>query len=152
MNFSIIDDNNFKLYVNNNYIDFNYDNEDELYEALKNVLITLKKKHAFNIYGFYEVNIYQIKDICTILIFSKKEENILYKTVDLKIIKNSLENTYLKFNDYFLIKNYSNIKFFNNNYYLNAEKLKKEDINRLIEHFEIIIDENLNNISYIKCL
>ena len=145
MNFSIIDDNNFKLYVNNKYISFSYDDEDELYESLKNILITLKKKYAFNIYGFYEVNIYQIKEVCTILIFEQKDDSMLYKTVDLKIIKNSLKDVYLKFDDYFLIQNYDNIKYFNNNYYINAENIK-DNINKLIEHFEIVIDEKISNI------
>lgn len=145
MNFSIIDDNNFKLYINNKYISFNYDDEDELYESLKNILITLKKKYAFDIYGFYEVNIYQIKDICTILIFSQKDDSMLYKTVDLKIIKNSLKDVYLKFDDYFLIQEYDNIKYLHNNYYINAENIK-ENINHLIEHFEIVIDEKISNI------
>ena len=145
MNFSIIDDNNFKLYFNNKYISFSYDDEDALYESLKNILITLKKKYAFNIYGFYEVNIYQIKDVCTILIFEQKDDSMLYKTVDLKIIKNSLKDVYLKFDDYFLIQNYDNIKYFNNNYYINAENIK-DNINKLIEHFEIVIDEKISNI------
>lgn len=145
MNFSIIDDNNFKLYVNNKYISFSYDDEDELYESLKNILITLKKKYAFNIYGFYEVNIYQIKDVCTILIFEQKDDSMLYKTVDLKIIKNSLKDVYLKFDNYFLIQDYNNIKYFNNHYYINAENIK-DNINKLIEHFEIVIDEKISNI------
>ena len=149
MNFFIIDDNNFKLYVNNKYINFNYDDEDELYESLKNILITLKKKYAFDIYGFYEVNIYKIKELATILNFTKKDDSMLYKTVDLKIIKNSLKDVYLKFSDYFLIQEYDNIKYLHNNYYINAENIK-ENINNLIEHFEIVIDEKISNIWYIK--
>jgi len=152
MKFLIYDDNNFKITINNKYIDFKYDNEEELYENLKNILISIKKKHAFDIYGFYEVNIYTIKNICTILEFSKKDDNHLYKTIDLKIIKNTNKNVYLKFDDYFLIKEYKKVKYLKNKYYINVDKLKECDINKLLEHFEVVIDERLNDISYINYL
>ena len=152
MKFLIYDDNNFKITINNTYIDFKYDNEEELYENLKNILISIKKKHAFDIYGFYEVNIYTIKNICTILEFSKKDDNHLYKTIDLKIIKNTNKNVYLKFDDYFLIKEYKKVKYLKNKYYINVDKLKECDINKLLEHFEVVIDERLNDISYINYL
>lgn len=152
MKFLIYDDNNFQITVNNEYIEFKYDNEEELYEILKNILIAIKKKYAYDIYGFYEVNIYILKNICTILEFSKKEDNHLYKTIDLKIIKNNNKNVYLKFDDYLLIKQHKNVKYLDNKYYINVEKLKEHDINKLLEHFEITIDERLNDISYIKYL
>lgn len=150
MKFSIIDNNNFKVYVNTMYMEFNYEDDDELYESLKKVLINIRKKYAYNIYGFYEVNIYNIKEIATILYFRKEDdEDFVYKTVDLKIIRNPLDNVYLKFEDYYLIENYKSIKYFENNYYIKASELKERDINRLVEHFEIVIDERLNDISCI---
>lgn len=150
MKFSIIDNNNFKVYVNTMYMEFNYEDDDELYESLKKVLINIRKKYAYNIYGFYEVNIYNIKKIATILYFRKEDdEDSVYKTVDLKIIRNLLDNVYLKFEDYYLIEKYKSIRYFENNYYIKASELKERDINRLVEHFEIVIDERLNDISCI---
>lgn len=150
MKFSIIDDNNFNIFVNNKYLDFNSESENDLYNSLKKVLINVRKKYGINIYGFYEVDIYVIENIGTVLKFNKKDEDdFIYKTVDLKIIEHNNEDVYLKFEDYYLISNYSNIKFFNNSYYLKADIIKEEDINKLIEFFEVTIDDRLRDISYI---
>lgn len=150
MKFSIIDDNNFTIYINNNYLNNEFEDEENLYESLKKILIEIRKKYAYDIRGFYEVNIYSIENIGTILnFFRKDDDNFIYKTVDLKIIKNTSENIYLKFDDYYIIEKYKNIKYFNNSYYLKATDIKKEDILKLVEFFEIVIDERLIDISYI---
>lgn len=149
MKFSIVDDDRFNVYVNNNYLKFTKD-EDELYESLKKVLINIKKKYEISIYGFYEVDIYRISNIGTLLQFNKRDDDdFIYKTVDLKVIEHDTDEVYLKFQDYYLIKEYKNIKYFNNNYYLRASSIKNSDINRLIEFFDIVIDERLFDISYI---
>lgn len=150
MKLSIIDDNNFNIFVNNKYLDFNNESENDLYNSLKKVLINVRKRYGTNIYGFYEVDIYTIENIGTILKFNKKDDDdFIYKTVDLKIIGHNNDDVYLKFDDYYLISDYSNIKFFNNSYYIKADSIKKEDINKLIEFFEIVFDDRLIDISYI---
>ncbi|MBO5376733.1 MAG: hypothetical protein J6A52_07795 [Bacilli bacterium] len=150
MKFSIIDDNNFSIYANNKYLKDNKEKEEELYETLKKVLISIRKKYAFDIYGFYEVNIYSIENIGTLLNFYRKDDdNFIYKTIDLKIIKNPSEDVYLKFADYYIIEKYKNIRYKEGFYYLKAKDIKKDDVLKLIEFFEIIIDDSLKVISYI---
>ena len=61
MNITIIDDNKFDIYVNNLYVNFNSDsndNDNELYDNLKKILINVRKKYSLNIFGFYEVDIF----------------------------------------------------------------------------------------------
>lgn len=150
MKFSIIDNNNFSIYINNKYLNNEFEKEDELYDSLKKVLIEIRKKYAFDIRGFYEVNIYNIDNIGAVLNFYRKDDdNFIYKTVDIKIIKNTNDFVYLKFDDYYIIENYKKIKYWNNSYYLKAEDIKKEEVFKLIEFFEIVIEERLNDISYI---
>lgn len=141
MKFSIKDDNNFDIYVNNEYLNFDSDNENGLYNSLKKILINVRKKYGISIYGFFEVDIYKIKNIGTVLKFSKKDDdNFISKTIDLKIIEHSDNDIYLKFEDYFLIKKYKKFKYFNNNYYIKPEDISEKDINKLIEFFEIVLD------------
>ena len=140
MKFSIIDNNKFSIYVNNKYLEFKNDNENGLYNSLKKILINIRKKYGINIYGFFDVDIYEINKIGTILKFEKKDEDdFINKTVDLKIINHDNNNIYLKFSDYYLISKYKNIKILNRNYYLNANDVKEEDINKLIEFCDIKI-------------
>ena len=150
MKFSIIDDDSFDVYVNNKYLDFNNADEENLYDYLKKILINIRKKYAMDIFGFFEVDIYKIGNIGTLLKFNKKDDDdFIYKTVDLKVVEHDTEDVYLKFNDYFLIKDYKKIKYFGNNYYINAKSIANDDINRLLEFFDISTDERLADISYI---
>lgn len=149
MKFSIIDSNNFKIYINNEYEKFNYENDDELYDSLKKILTNIRKKYAFNIYGYYEVDIYNLKEIATILYFQKKDEDSsLYKTVDLKIIKKEENDIYIKFSDYFFIqkKLLKYIKKKNNNFYINIKYFDAKKLINIIEHIDFIPKEMLDDI------
>lgn len=149
MRFSQIDDEHFDIYINNLYLTFDIEKDDELYDSLRKILINIRKKYAYDIYGFYEVNIYVVENLCTILRFAKKEENIICKTIDLKIIKNNNKSVFLEFDDYFIIKDFDNKKFFDNKFYININNLEKNKIATIIEHANIVIDEKLNYISTI---
>jgi len=148
MKFSVIDENTFNIYVNNQYLSFSKE-EDSSYDSLKKILINLKKRYGYDIYGYYQVDIYKIDDIATILKFNKKEESLMCKTIDLKLVHHISNNIYLKFNDFYLIKKYKNVKYFDGAFYVSVNEIKLDDINKLIEHFEIVIDERLYYISYI---
>ena len=80
MNITIIDDNKFDIYVNNLYVNFNSDsndNDNELYDNLKKILINVRKKYALNIFGFYEVDIFYVENYAAILKFVKKMKTLL---------------------------------------------------------------------------
>lgn len=142
MKFSIIDEDNFNIYINNKYLTFDSNNQRELYNSLKKILISIRKKYAINIYGFFEVDIYTIRALGTILKFHKKDDDsLIYKTVDLKIIEHENNDVYLKFEDYDLIKKYKNFQYYKNNYYININDIEEKDIERYIEFFEIILTE-----------
>lgn len=142
MKFSIIDEDNFNIYINNKYLTFDSNDQRELYNSLKKILISIRKKYAINIYGFFEVDIYTIRALGTILKFHKKDDDsLIYKTVDLKIIEHENNDVYLKFEDYDLIKKYKKFQYYKNNYYININDIEEKDIERYIEFFEIILTE-----------
>lgn len=148
MKFSIVNDERFNIYVNNKYLEFSKD-EDLLYDSLKKILLNIKKRYDYDVFGFYQVDIYIIEDVATILEFYKKDESFISKTIDLKLVIHNQNDIYLKFIDFLLIKKYKKIKYKNNNFYVKVIDVEKSDIEKLLEHFEIVIDKDLNNLSYI---
>lgn len=155
MNVTIIDNDRFDVYINSSYIDFDNhsDNKDnELYDNLKKILISVRKKYSLNIFGFYDVDIYYINSFATILRFSKKDDDsILYKNVDLKIVEHDSDNVYLKFEDFCNIKYFKKALFYNEYYYANVNDMKVESknfsISKILEHCDVVIDD-FNKISF----
>lgn len=86
MNFKIINNKEFVVKVNCSYKKINLDTQNK---TIKDILILIKKRYAYNIYGFFEVNIFNIKELITILLFKKINEDNYYKTIDLKIINHN---------------------------------------------------------------
>lgn len=148
MKFSIVNDERFNIYVNNKYLEISKD-EDLLYDSLKKILLNIKKRYDYDVFGFYQVDIYIIEDVATLLEFYKKDESFISKTIDLKLVIHNQNDIYLKFIDFLLIKKYKKIKYKNNNFYVKVIDVEKSDIEKLLEHFEIVIDKDLNNLSYI---
>ncbi len=134
MNFNIINEKIFMVKINNDYLKIN---EDNLYEELKKVLINIRKKYAFDIYGFYDIYIYDVENFITILKFIKKDDDELFRnTIDLKLHKEKKKMD-IYFDDYFLISKCQGITKYNNIYKINSELIKKEDIIKLCEHYKV---------------
>ena len=132
MNFKMINEKKFIVKLNSSYLELKDEN---LYDDLKKILILIRKKYAYDIYGFYDVNIYYIKDMLTILCFTKKDSDEYFsKTIDIKIIKHE-KSPELYFEDFQLLKNYKK-KYINNKIILD-EKIRKGDVYRLCEHYYI---------------
>ena len=92
--------------------------------------------------GFYNENNPKVNKINNY----KNIDNYLNKTVDLRIIVHNDEEIYINIYLLELIKNYKNIKYLNNSFYLNINDLKKEDVYSLIESSNIIYGEELSSI------
>lgn len=130
LNFEIIDSNNFKVKINKS---------DEKIEGLskedkiKKILLEIKKRYYFNIYGFYDVDIYDIENFISIFIFKKKDdEDCLYKSIELKINEHKY-TPYLLIDDFYLLKKYNkNVSEKNR---ILSNKVKKEDVYKLCEHY-----------------
>lgn len=140
MKLTIIDDDRFIIYINNSYINLN--NKEKLYDYLKKIMILLRKKYGIDIYGYYEIDIYRLKRIANILKFEKINDT-LKKTIDIKVVQHS-NGILLKFEDYFLIKDYEYI-YKNNYYYVNPKSIREKDLINLIEFYEIELNDSMYN-------
>lgn len=146
MRLDIIDDNSYKIFINSNYIkDIDVKNKDELGKIVKEIIIKIKNIYNIMLEGFYEVHVYPLKYLGIILEI-RNIDNYLNRTVDLRIVVHNDEEIYINIYLLELIKNYKNIKYLNNSFYLNINDLKKEDIYTLIESSNIIYGEELSNI------
>lgn len=132
LNFEIIDSNNFKVKINSsNKILNELSKEDKI----KRIMLDLKKKYSFNIYGFYEVDIYNVNNFVTIFIFKRKDEDdYLYKTIELKINEHKYVPK-ISVDDFTLLKKYNKNTGENNK--ILCDTVKKDDIYKLCEHYTI---------------
>lgn len=132
VNFEIIDSNNFKVKINSsNKILSDLSKEDKI----KKIMLELKKKYSFNIYGFYEVDIYNLGNFVTYMIFKRKDEDdYYYKSIELKINEHKYIPQLL-IDDFTLLKKYNKDIIEKNKIFSNI--IKKEDVYKLCEHYVI---------------
>lgn len=132
VNFEIIDSNNFKVKINSsNKILSDLSKEDKI----KKIMLELKKKYSFNIYGFYEVDIYNLGNFVTYMIFKRKDEDdYYYKSIELKINEHKYIPQLL-IDDFTLLKKYNKNIIEKNKIFSNI--IKKEDVYKLCEHYVI---------------
>ena len=102
MKFKIIDKKSFIIYLNNSYKKIDKDNSKNI---IKDIIMLIKKRYSYNFSGIYEVNIYNVKDLSTLLLFEKIDnDSFLYNSVDLKII-NHKEQLNIIIDDFTLLDN-----------------------------------------------
>ena len=130
MNFNII---NEKEYI----IKLNYAHKlikKDINEIVKELLIMIRKKYMYDIYGFYDIDIYDIPNIIKIVHFKKKDEDNYYiKNIDLKINIHK-EDIILSIDDYILLEKYKEKINYNT---ISSSNIKKEDVYKLCEHYFI---------------
>ena len=126
MNYKIIDNNTFIVKINSSYATLNENNQ---MKFIKETLIKLKKKYSCNIYGFYDVDIYKVKRLLTIIIFKRKDsDNMFYNTIDLKINNHELDLNIIV-DDFLLLNDYKNE--------VNGSILNNEDVYKICEHYRV---------------
>ena len=128
MNFKIVDNNTFIVKINSSYAILNENNQTKF---IKDTLIKIRKRYSTNIYGFYDVDIYKIKKILTIIIFRKKDnDNMFYNTIDLKIKNHELELN-IVVDDFLLLNDYNSKKI------IKGSNLKSKDVFKICEHYRV---------------
>lgn len=143
MKVEIIDDDNYRVFINSNYQSFlNIEDKDEIGKYIKQIILKMKKIYNILLEGFYEVHVYIVKFIGVILEI-KNIDSYLSKSVDLKIIVHNDEEMFLKVLRYELIKDYSNLKYLNNYFYLDIDDILEKDIYNLIENSRIVYGNDL---------
>ena len=143
MKLEILDEDSYKIFINDDYIkQIDINNKEDLSNNIKSIIVKIKKVYDIILEGFYEVHVYPINNIGLILEI-KNIDSYLSKSIDLRLIVHNEEEMYIKFSRYELIKKYNNIKYLNNYFYLNVNEINKKDKYHLIEFANIIYGDDL---------
>ena len=112
-------------------------------DYIKRIILRLKQKYNFDIFGFYEVNVYKNKKIGTIIDFIKEDTSLLFSDLlDLNINIKENEEVYLKFADYIFSKQ-ENVNIFDTSYYLNVNEISYKKFLNLVEFSSFIYGDEL---------
>ena len=144
MKINIVDDN-ITLFINKSLIDFDIHIKEDLENFIKKHVLKLKKK-GYKISGFYKVMVYQ-NDSYGLIFDMRKEDELDFfpDLVDLKLIIFYDSDIYFAVNDYFLVKDYENIRV-GNYWYVNTKLLKVSDMYKLVEFSKVVYGPYLNKL------
>lgn len=147
------EEDEYLIFLNNIYTnDLDFKDEHKLEKSFKKIVINMKKKYNIDLFGFYEVSVFYNKKIGSLFKIIKIDNYNLYnRNVDLKIIICLNCCFYFKTLDFDIIKNYKNINYYNNEFYINVDDIDDNMIN-LIEHGEVLFFDKISKIkkSFIK--
>lgn len=133
--------NDFTLFLYKKY------EESNIKKNLKEILIKIRKKYYKKISGFYNVTIYP-NDLIGMIIDFKKEDNFDFFSdiTDLDINISKDKNIYLEFDNPCLINKDQKVYFYKEKYYLDLNKLKKEEYYKFLEFSKIRYGKEISNI------
>ena len=142
----VVLDDNFIIYKLKNNLDIDNLSKEEIERNIKKILIYVKKRYLKSISGFYNVILYSNKKYGLILEVNKESDlDFFPDLVDIKLKIVSDFDIYLKFDDYFLIKDYE-VYYYDNYFYVNIDDLSNKDIICLSDYYEITYGEGLDKI------
>lgn len=148
MRLEVIDNDDYKVYINSFYMDdFDINNNSELGKYINRIILKIRKIYSIVLEGFYEVHVYVLKYL-GLIVEIKNIDRYVSKTIDLKIIVHNDEELYLQIDDYDLLDNYKDIKYLDNCFYFNINNLMEEDTFKFCEHYKVVCGEELTNIKH----
>ncbi len=134
--------NNYYIYMSNLYFNFsNYDKK-KIVEEIKKIINQLKNK--LNLKQFYKVKVYLNEKLGTFLDIIKLDDLDYSDTLDLRIIVLYDEKIYFETDNFFILKNLKNIKFFNDKYYCLVDDIL--NINDVVDFGRFIYGLELRNV------
>ena len=146
MKLEIVDEDSYKIFINNNYDNsLHVNDKEDLGKFIKSIILKIRRIYNILLEGLYEVDVYIIKFIGIVLEI-RNIDSYLSKSVDLKIIVHSDEDIYLKIYDYELLRKYHHLKYLNNYFYLNINNLLEKDVYGLVENYDIVYGEELDDL------
>ena len=142
-----ISDENITIYIFNKIKKENLEKEN-LEEYIKQIIINIKNRYKKKISGYYQIYVYQNDNYGIIIDMEKIDELDLFPDIiDLKVEVIYNSDIYLQFQDYFLIEKLSNnVYYYNDNYYINIDDIKKDEIIKLSEFYTVIYGKELYNL------
>lgn len=151
MKVNITDELSFVVFLNKYYIkNIDFNNKNEMENYFKSLFIRFKDYYNIDIGGFYDINVYKDEQYGIILDIKKDDLDYMdycYNQVDMRIVISNDCGFIYKINNLDVIENVINdvkLYFYNNNLYISF--IKNVDINKIIEHIDIIYGNNVNKI------
>ncbi len=140
MRIEIISLEEFNIFVNNLYLKIDdYNNKERIVEAVKSIISSIRGK--LHLRGFYKLKVFVNQKVGLFIKGVKLEELDYSNTVDLRVVVFFDEDIYFKTDDYFVIRDVSNIRYFDGNYYCLVDDIP--DINKVVEFGEFIYGEDV---------
>lgn len=135
MRIEIISSEEFHIFVNNLYLKIdNYEHKEEIVEAVKGVISSVRGK--LHLRGFYKLKVF-VNEKIGLFIEGVKLEGLEYSNaLDLRVVVFFDEDIYFKTEEYFVIGDVSNVKYFDGYYYCLVDDIA--DINKVVEFGEFI--------------
>ena len=118
----------------------------DIKDYVKNIVLKTKDRIKKYISGYYEVKVYINNSYGMILEIKKESDFDFFKDfieLDINIEDSTM---YFKFKDYFAIVNKSNINYYDDNYYINVDKLNKKELLTLSEFGNIVYGKEIDKI------
>lgn len=146
MKIELLEYDKYKIFINDAYLGkINIKDNTELGKYIKELVLKLKNIYDIVLTGFYNVDVYIIKNF-GIIIEIENIDNYISKTIDLRIILHSNEDIYLKIKNDEIISKYREIKYLDQHYYLNVNDVLKKDINTFVEDYALVYGADLKRL------
>lgn len=142
MKIEVIGKNSYRIFVNVLYLkDVNFENRDDVNRIVKEFI--KKQKKRLNLHGFYKVKVFLNKEVGVFLEINQLEELEFSNSLDLRIIVYPDEKFFFETDDYFIIKDYTDIRYLDGKFYclLNdscSDILKIVEFGRFIYGNEVV--------------
>ena len=115
----------------------------QLVSDIKDIFIRLMEYYHIELKGYYDVYVYENIKYGTILEIIKQDELLFQRElIDIKVKFYKNVDFYLKTKDYFVFKNYKNIYYNDDYYYININYI--DNILNVIEFVDILYKEKDN--------
>ena len=136
-----VDNDKYIIYLRNPNIRFDIEDEEDIKDKIKDIVLNIKNKRNISICGFYKVKVYQNNKYGMILEMEKEDDiEFLRDFCDLKVVFFNNSKMLLKFGDYFLIEK-NNVYYYDNNFYIDIDDLTDKEVTILSEFSEVIYGE-----------
>ena len=141
MNIKLTSKDTYKFYINKLLFKGDLNDKEQIIDFVKQII--LKKRKSLNLRGFYKVLVYVNKEIGLFIDMTKLEDSSYFNNLDLRVIVNNPSDIYFETEDYFLISDYKDIRYYNGKYYTLVDDcfdkiMEKIEFGRFIYGEEVI--------------
>lgn len=145
MKVELINDDDLDIYVNPyNFNDISGSSKEIILNYIKEFISKINDRYKLNLSGFYKIKAYFNDKVGLFLNLIKIDDNEFNNEADFRIILFQNEKFFFETEDYDVIKNYENKKYYNNKFYVDTDSI--DNINELIDMGKIVYGDEAREI------